>query len=153
MGGTTDDATIESAPGSGRRGLKIAGAIVGATALVIAGAIMWRYLAVGDGADPPTDRASDWIAGYAATPEGTELNIVVEACADWGLDETWIVQTDPDRVEVRIGWWDLYLSGCSDPELRTFTFQLSEPLGDRGVFELGGGEIPRFEGEYPPAEG
>ncbi len=152
MGGEVGDAPDVSEKGSRWTRLRLTAAVIGLVVVLIAGATVWRHLAVGDGEVLAEDSAPSWIAGYVASPQDTELIIVLEACEDWGLDEVWLMpsDTDTDRVKVYIGWWNMSLPQCDEPELRTIAFQLSDPLGNRGVFDVTGGEILPFEGVLPP---
>jgi len=154
MGGDTGDRTRTSERGSLWPRLRIAVAIVGIASVVIAGAILWRHLAVGDGTGRVPDRAPLWVAGYVASPQDAELIVVLKACEEWNLDEYWLMPpaSNADRVEVYIGWWSMSLPPCDTPQLRTISVGLSEPLGDRRVFISGGGEILPFVGDFPAAD-
>ena len=128
--------------------------------IAFVGLVIWLFFSLmGDPAPEVSpspqagaDRVPSWVVGYVAGPGRTELTLVVEACDEWNLDETWTSKQDAAHVELWVGWWSMSLPPCEAPELRTFEFGLLEPLGDRTVFLLGGGEVPRFEGELPPGD-
>ena len=152
MGG--DTASIPSASGAHPqwRRLRMGAIIVVVIATMTAVAILWRHLAEGDEASVLADEVPSWVVGYVAGPGRTELTLVVEACEEWNLDETWTGAQNADHVELWVGWWSMSLPPCDAPELRAFEFGLLEPLGDREVFLLGGGEVPRLEGELPQGD-
>ena len=149
MGGDKGDAPATREPRSRGRKFGRGVAIFVTGAVVVAGAVFWSRPADDDRASAPNDTAPSWVAGYVASPQDTEVIVVLEACEGWNLDEWWTMPSEADRVEVYIGWWSMSLPECEAPELRTITVGLSEPLGDRRVFISGGGEIPPFEGALP----
>lgn len=118
--------------------------------MLTAVAILCWYIAYGRLDADSEDTVPSWVVGYIAGPEDGQVVLVIESCGGWNLDETWAVERYPDRVELWIGWWSGASEECDAPQLGTLAFGLSEPLGDRKVHLVDGGEIPLFEAELPP---
>ncbi|MCB2413065.1 hypothetical protein LGT39_09445 [Demequina sp. TTPB684] len=117
---------------------------------LVAAAILWRHDTDGGEQTAATNAVPAWVAGYAAGPSDSHVILVVEACEDWRLEETWTAAQESDRVELWVGWWGLSQPPCDAPALRSLEFALQEPLGDRRVFLTGGAEVEPFEGAAPP---